>query len=71
MYGHFTCTYVHAPLMCLTPTGQMSALNLLELELQTVASTHVGVGHHTWGLWESSQCSSEAFPAPSLHLQSS
>lgn len=42
---------------CLVPQVQKRECDPLELELQTLASHHVGVSDCTWGLWKSSQCS--------------
>lgn len=53
------CLYAcqHTSCMCSAHRGQITALNFLGLELQTIVRHHVGVGSWTQFLWKDSQYS--------------
>lgn len=42
--------------MCAQYPSEKAALELLELDLKTVLSHHVGAGNQTWVLQKNSQC---------------
>jgi hypothetical protein len=58
MYRYFAWVYVCAPPGFHSHRGQRMVLDPLELELEMVASHHLGLGNQTLTPWNSNQCSS-------------